>query len=199
MPRNFTDRSTAGPRRRALLAATAVALFVTACDDPFRLRAERENADQPFEIFAISGTAINAPAAISFVNRTVVRVDGSFLFDLAFDINKDGKPVVMPVGQVGTPLNGAPLIGLQRVSGGYDNLKEAPNSGYHFDSTMVVNPGAAIAIQAQQGFCATSFTGYIFAKVVIDSVDLSTRKLFGRTMINLNCGFRQLTPGLPSF
>lgn len=184
---------------RHWLAAAATLLLVTACSDPFRLRAERVNADQPFELFALSGTPINAPAAISFVNRTVVRVDGSFLFDLAFDINKDGKPVLLPVAHVGTPLGGAPLIGLLRVAGGYDNLKEAPNTGYQFDSTMVVNPGAAIAIQAQQGFCAASLTSYIFAKVVVDSVDLTTRKLFGRTMINLNCGFRQLTPGLPSF
>ena len=44
-----------------------------------------------------------------------------------------------------------------------------------------------------------SFTPYIFTKIVIDSVNVPARALYGRTLINLNCGFRSLAPGTPKF
>jgi hypothetical protein len=190
------------PRRcrlAQLLALTGLVAGVAACDDPFKIQASFQNENQSFTIAALTGADVSAPAGLYLDGKTIVRIAGDFSFDIAFDIDAQGKPVFIPVGMVGTPLTGAKPIGFQRITGGYDNLSEAPKTGYHFDSTMVVNPGAAIAIQAQSSNCTLSLTPYIFAKVVIDSVNPATRMLYGRTVINLNCGFRQLTTGLPTF
>ena len=46
--------------------------------------------------------------------------------------------------------------------------------------------------------CANSISPYIYAKAVIDSVDIPTRKMFGHALVNLNCGFRGLGTGYPT-
>jgi hypothetical protein len=188
-----------GARGAIVGAVLGVAMVVASCNDPIGLQSQYSNADQPFTVYALSGTELSAPTAMSFATRSVVRVDGAFAFDLAFDINSAGAAVLLPVGLVGTPVGGAPLIGLLRSSQTYGNLTVAPNGGYVFDSTMVVPAGQAIAIQAQQGICTGYLVPYIFAKITVDSVNRDNRTIHGRTLININCGSRELTPGIPTF
>jgi hypothetical protein len=188
------------PVRRATLSMVAgLAVLVAACEDPNANRATFTNADQPFAIAALSGSDITAPAGLSLANRTVVRIDGVFDFDLAFDINSAGQVVVLPVSKVGSPLSGTQFLGLKRGGVSYDQLNEAPKSGYTGDSTMVISLGAGLAVQSQAANCVYSITPYTFAKITIDSINPVKRMLYGRALINLNCGLRQLTPGLPSF
>ncbi|MBM4193922.1 MAG: hypothetical protein FJ202_06015 [Gemmatimonadetes bacterium] len=182
------------------MSAAAGLLALGGCgDDPFAPRADQPNVSQSFSAFAISGTATNAPAALNLLNKGITRIDGSFDFDIAFDINKAGLPVLMPLATVGTPISGARQIGLQRQSSTYENTTEAPKSGYALDSMMVVTPGQVVVVQSQQSICGFSIAPYTFAKIVIDSVVLSSRQLYGRTLINLNCGLRSLSPGTPKF
>jgi hypothetical protein len=192
-PRPFSGRIA---RRAAFLAAV---LVVAACDDGFRDNATFTNVDQPFTVAALSGSDISAPAGLSLASRSVVRIDGVFDFDLAFDINRDGKPVILPVGFVGTPLTGTRTIGLLRANQPFTRVEEAPRSGYVFDSTMTINPGAGIVVLYQQSACSFALTPQTYAKVTIDSVSMPRRTLYGRVLVNLNCGKRQLTPGLPTF
>lgn len=186
-------------RKASLAAVLACSLGMVACNDPLRVSFNFPNSDQPFRVFALSGAHIADPNGMFFAGRSVVRIDGNFAFDLAFDIDPLGRPVILPASLVGTPISGATAIGLKRVDGNYLAVTEAPRDGYVFDSVMVVQANKPVVIQAQQGQCASSFTPYIFVKIVFDSVNAVDRTMFGRTMINLNCGSRQLTPGVPKF
>jgi len=186
-------------RKATLAAALALSVGLVSCSDPLSLTFNFANSDQPFRVFALSGTPVSDPTGMYFAGRTIVRIDGNFAFDLAFDIDATGRPVILPVGLVGTPIGGVAAIGLKRVEGSYDSITDAPRDGYVFDSVMVVQANKPIVIQSQQGQCGSSFTPYIFVKIVFDSVNAVDRTLFGRTMINLNCGSRQLTPGVPKF
>ncbi len=186
-------------RTAGLAVVLSAVVGVVACSDPLSLVFNSPNGDQTFRVYALSGTPVTDPNGLYFASRSIVRVDGNFAFDLAFDIDPQGNPVILPVGLVGTPLGGTSAIGLKRVTGGYEGVTEAPRDGYVFDSVMVVAPRAAIVVQAQQQQCAGSFTPYIFVKIAFDSVDVVTRALYGKTMINLNCGSRQLIPGVPKF
>lgn len=188
--------------RRALRAAPAVLLVtaaLAACSSSVGLFTSFRNSDQAYVAYALSGTDVNAPSGLLLATKTMVRVNGTFQFDIAFDINKDGNAVILPVNQVGTPVGVAPLIGLQRNAQAYGNVTEAPRSGYSFDSTMVVKPGGVLVIQAQDVACSGYLTPYIFAKLTVDSVNVAARTIHGHTLINTNCGSRQLTPGVPSF
>jgi hypothetical protein len=200
MTRDFVPNSR---RRRARFLALAAALTgaasLAACGDVNTIRADQDNTNQTFTVFALTGTPTNAPAAISFSNKSTTRIDGSLDFDVAFDLSKTGAPMLLPLGQVGTPVSGARSVGMLRVSGTFESVTEAPRTGYVFDSTMVVAPGQVIVVQSQEPNCSYSFTPYIFTKIVIDSVNVPARALYGRTLINLNCGFRSLAPGTPKF
>lgn len=181
----------------AVCLAAALAAF--ACGDPYAQKATATNVSQPFVIGALSGSDVTVPAGLSLSSGITVRIDGSFQFELAFDIASNGAPIVIPVGLVGTPLSAPPAIGLQRVTGGYDSVKTAPKDGYFFDSTMVFSAGAAIVVQAQSSICSSTLTPFTFAKITIDSIDRGHRLLYGRALINQNCGFRELTEGLPTY
>jgi hypothetical protein len=194
-----TFRPRTAARTIRSLALAAVAAIGGACDDPFASRASYANTNQTFAIAALTGADVTAPAGLSLATRTVVRIDGLMDFDLAFDIDPSGKPVWIPVGQVGSALTGSRLVGLLRANAPFESVSEAPKQGYVFDSTMVATLGATMIIQSQASSCSFSFTPYTFAKVSIDSIDAVTRTLFGRAVINLNCGFRQLTTGVPTF
>jgi hypothetical protein len=187
------------PARRAVPVLFLAVFGVAGCSDAIGLPTNFTIADQAYTVFALSGSDLNAPTGMLFSTRTVVRVDGTFQFDIAFDINKDGNAVILPVNQVGTPVGGAPLIGLQRTSQAYADITEAPRSGYQFDSSMVVRPTAALIIQAQNITCSGFLTPYIFAKITVDSVNVPARTIYGHTLINTNCGSRQLKPGVPKF
>ncbi|MEA3245560.1 MAG: hypothetical protein U9Q74_05335, partial [Gemmatimonadota bacterium] len=93
--RRFRRARRAAP---ALIVATAA---FAACSDSLGLPTNYTNSDQAYIVYALSGTDVNAPSGMLFASKTMVRVDGAFQFDIAFDINKDGNAVVLPVNQVG--------------------------------------------------------------------------------------------------
>ena len=64
---------------------------------------------------------------------------------------------------------------------------------------QVVTAGQAFVIKAQETSCSSSLTPYQYAKAVIDSIDLTKRTMIGHVTINLNCGFRSLRDGLPTY
>ena len=188
------------PRRvRGLVVAGGLAIAAAVgCSDPTAFGAE-DNVLTTFTASAVTGTPPNAPSAINFEGRAITRVDGNLNFDVAFDIDAQNRPVLLPLAVVGTPVTGNRIVGLQKLPGLFDSVSEAPKSGYTFDTAMVVTPGQAVAVQAQQSVCALSLTPYVFAKMVIDSIHVTTRQLFGRATINLNCGFRSLILGTPKY
>ena len=186
-------------RVRAVAVMALLGAAIAACDDPFKPKADTENSIQSFTVYALSGTPPNSPAALSFPGRSLVRVTGALEFDIAFDLDSAGRVVYLPVGLVAASPSGARPIGMQRVSGTFTELTEAPRTGYVFDSALVAPRGQLVAIQASESFCSLSLTPYIFAKVVVDSIDARNRSLSGHLLVNLNCGFRSLTPGLPGF
>lgn len=184
-------------RTRVLFIVACAAAWVAACGEDLTIAADQTNAAQSFVASAMTGTPPNAPAALNFINRAITRLDGGFDFDVAFDIDAQNRPVILPLGLVGTPVAGARQVGLQRVTGTFDAITSAPRNGYHFDSTMAVQFGQVVVVYSNSALCSVSLTPYIFAKIVIDSIRPSTRELYGRTLIDLNCGFHSLEPGIP--
>jgi len=180
----------------ALLASAAV---LGACDNPFAAKATDENASQPFIVHALSGSQLLYTTALFLPVKQVARVDGSFSFDFAFDLNAAGDVVLLPVGMVGQNPSGSRRVGIQKSTTLYDSLSSPPTSGYAVDTATVIKVGQTAVIQAQEALCAATLAPYLYAKIVVDSVDLVQRTIVGRATINANCGFRSLALGLPGF
>lgn len=192
-------RRPVGPRRLPLIAALAATFAVAACDDPFKTKASYENGSQAFQVYALTGNPTNLSAALLLPVRSVTRVDGTFAFDVAFDLNAAGNVVLIPVSVLGQNPSGARAVGIIASSSEYTTILEAPLSGYTFDSTTVVTKGQSFIIKAQETTCSSSLTPYQYAKAVVDSIDMVKRTMIGRVTINLNCGFRSLRDGLPTY
>jgi hypothetical protein len=192
----------AGISRRLIPGALLVcAAIAGACGGPTSIQGTTQNATQPFFVHALSGSPLATATAIAFLGRAVTRVDGSFNFDVAFDIDASGNVVLLTPELVGQNPAGNRLVGIITGIGSYDLITEAPLSGYTVDSATVVRRGQAVAVQAQEPVCLTSNPSapYLYAKIVIDSIDLAGRGIYGRTMIGGDCGFRQLIAGFPAF
>jgi hypothetical protein len=195
-------RFPAGPRRGVLAGALLVcAAVIGGCTGPATFPGYSQNATQSFFVHALTGSPLAASTALYFPGRSVTGVDGTFNFDVAFDINSNGFVVLLPPELVGQNPGGNRLVGIIGGIGSYDNITEAPLKGYTLDSATVLAQGQAVAVQAQESVCSSQNprAPYLYAKIVIDSVDYVGRGIYGRAMIGGDCGFRQLVAGYPTF
>lgn len=190
-------------RRRGLRAALLPCLFAAAtwfaagCSDPFKLKASYSNEPFTYSVYGLTGNGpANAPAALDLVSRTTAKVDGSFSFDVAFDFDKSGKVLIVPQRLVGTPLAGSRTVYLQRVSGTYEAFGLAPSKNWLADSAIAVLPGEPVAIKIVSSSCIYQYSTDLYAKIVVDSVKPSGL-IFGRGVIDPNCGFKSFAEGVP--
>jgi hypothetical protein len=185
----------------------ALAAFGTsACNDPNQNTNILAVIADTLQVFAMTGTPPSFPSAFLASAGAVTRADGSFNFDIAFDIDQSNKVVILPQKLIGVPcvlgvLNcggaaGAKPVGLQRITVPFDSLLRAPGSGYQFDSTFTMSPGQAVVMQVQSSSdCPLSFSTVSYSKVVIDSLDTNRRAIYFRSVHDPNCGFRSLVAG----
>jgi hypothetical protein len=182
----------------APLILAAAMLAATGCSDPFALKAQYSNEPFIFTVFGMSGKGpANAPAALDLLGRAVMKVDGSFAFDIAFDLDGKGKIVVLPQRLVGTPIAGSRVVYLRRMSGPYDAALLAPSDGWMADSTVSVLPGEPVGIKLTPSSCAYQISTDMYAKIFVDSVTAGGL-IFGRGVLNPNCGFKSFADGIPT-
>ena len=195
-----TPNSSLSRGRRAvagalLLAASALAL--AACSDPFKLKAQYANEPFTYSVYGMSGAGpANAPAALDLLGRSPMRVDGTFGFDIAFDFDGHGKILIIPQKLVGTPMSGARVVGLQRLSGSYESILEAPLHNWMLDSALAVIPGDVVGVRLSTASCVYQLSTEMYAKIVVDSLG-SGGLMYGRGVFNPNCGFRSYADGVP--
>lgn len=185
----------------------ALAAGLAACNDPNENDRLTTVFADTLTAFALNGTSPSFPSGYRASAGAVTRADGNFNFDVAFDINAANKVVVYPQRFVGVPcivgaLNcggvlGAKRVGLQRLTVPFDSLGRAAGGGYVFDSSFVVSPGEALAMQVQDAQDCSFFISTVhFTKFVVDSIDAARRAVFFRTVHNPNCGYRSLVAGV---
>ncbi len=190
-------------RRRGTRAAFAsfclalAALASAGCSDPFKLKAQYANEPFTYTLYSLSGKGpANAPSALDLMARATMKVDGNFSFDVAFDVNASGKIVVIPQKLVGTPISGSRVMYLQRLSGAYESVLEAPAHNWLADSTVTLVPGEVVGVKLIPSSCVYQISNDVYAKLVIDSVGPGGL-LYGRGVLNPNCGFKSFADGVP--
>jgi hypothetical protein len=177
--------------RSSRLLLLALAFLATACGGTRTLATY--NTAYAFAIFAISGAPASAPTAIKFFGGATV-ANASFDFDVAVDIDSAGATRLYPVRTLAGGLaTGTKRIGLQVVPATtFEGLREAPATGYDTLGSKVVVPGSVVAVELQDiATCLYSLSGstILHAKLVVDSIKPAARRVFGRTVVDPNCGF----------
>ena len=189
-------------RLTAFIVAVAGIAVATSCGDPTAIKAQFETTADTLTVYALNGTPGSLPSAIrtrAQKGLLVVQVGSSFNFDLAWDINEAGEAVAITPRMVGNELTGARRVGLLLAAPPFEGILKAPTSGYKYDSLLVVPLDKVLLVDALDPSCsAFSILGQnIRSKIQIDSVVPSRRTLYMHIVVNPNCGFRDLGPGVP--
>ncbi len=187
------------PTRLLRVALVALAVIGVACGDPTLAKATYASGLASSTVYAMTGAQSSAPTSLKFLSG-VLHANANFDFDVAFDLDASNKPVILPVRVVAGALAGTKKrVGLQVVSGTFDALREVPAAGYDTLNPKTITPGTVLAVQLQDPTaCYSSYnltiltSQLIFAKLVVDSVDTSARRLFIRAVVDPNCGYRQV-------
>ena len=190
-------------RRTAVSVSLVACAALSACGDtnPFRSAASFENFDRAYTLYALSGTSSALPAGYQFTTESIVRPQvlntGALNFDVAIDINAAGDVVISTAKKlVPLPPAGAPSIGMLKLTAVYDQLTLAPDKGYVSDSTVTLKVGEAVLVRIIGSGCV--YGEPFYAKMSIDEVDRTLRKISVRSLVNRNCGYRSLSTGVPT-
>jgi hypothetical protein len=175
---------------------------LNACGNVASLKATIPTYVDTLSLWSLSGTPPSYPSGISITTRQIVRVDGFASFDVAFDIDANGKTVIYPVKLIVAVPGGSRPVGIQRVTGPFENVLEAPRTGYQTDSAFVMVPGEVVAVESPHNgsgdICQFSISPNVYAKIAVDSVNLASRVIYLRMGFDPNCGFHSFATGIPT-
>jgi hypothetical protein len=87
-------------------------------------------------------------------------------------------------------------VGLQVISGSYDALRVAPATGYDTLTAKTLAPGGVLAVEIREtSTCLYSlYSQMLYGKMVVDSLNPTTRRIYGRVVIDPNCGYHSVVP-----
>jgi hypothetical protein len=179
------------------LSAAAVVGAASACGDPFGQDATVENTVDTVVLFALRDTPIRLPSAYDMLQPAgsqAVRTDTTSQFDFAFDIDSAGQALIYPAGALGLARD----PGVQLLVRGFDDVHRAPDDGYRADSAITVTQGAVFVARSR---VTSLFCVYVsvprYGKFHVLALDATNRSITLESLVDLNCGFRGLEPGLP--
>jgi hypothetical protein len=192
------------PTRSLRVAIVALVVVLAACGDPTKPKAFQANALSTYVISPFTNAPVTAATAINFLGGAT-RASSAFNFDVAFDLDNNGRTLVYPVRIVGGALANLeraylgqaqlPRVGMQIVPGSFDALTEVPTTGYDTLAIQTLVPGAVLAVNVLDPNCAFSLGGTsIAAKMTVDSVNAASRKIYLRTVVDPNCGYISVVP-----
>ncbi|HYU51784.1 MAG TPA: hypothetical protein VEK37_02520 [Gemmatimonadaceae bacterium] len=187
--------------RLVLLATMFVVIALNACGDVTSIKASLPITVDTLSAFALSGTPPSYPSGVAILARQVVRVDGFASFDVALDIDASGNAIIYPVKLV-VASGGSRPVGLLKLPGAFDQIMEAPKTGFESDSALVMLPGEVVVVESAHSgdgdLCRFALSPNIYAKIAVDSVNLASRTLYFRLGLDPNCGFRSFATGIPT-
>ena len=182
------------------VAVFGLALLAAACSNSTGLPAPiiPNVVDSSVSLYALFGTPISSPSAYDInlrsVGRQLVRTDQTPAFDFAFNLDSSGHAVLLPTGAVGL----GQASGWQLASVPFDSITLAPSGGYVFDQPLAVSAGTVAIVRSRPTNCLFGVTVSLYAKLLVVAIDPTARRIDFEIMVDQNCGYRGLAPGLPS-
>lgn len=183
---------------KSIPVAGLVLCAVAACSDSTDLSARFDNLSYTASLYALNGSPVGAPTAINTVFAASVRPDATYDFDVAVDLDGQGRPVLYAQRALGKPAGGqGRQVALQKVDGPFTAVERAPDSRWVVDSLLTLEVGEVAVVRVAATICQFDFSPFVFSKLVVDSVSAAGRRVWMTALTNPNCGFRSLQPGRP--
>ena len=171
-------------------------LILAACSSTASLpNATDANFIDTTTVWALRGTAVTDPSGFSVADRKAVRTDQSVAFDFAFDIDDSGQPVFLPLEVLGLGTVSGINPGLLVTSTPFDSIRTAVTNNYVTDDSIPVV--VASSYYARSRVICTTLAVPQYGKIEVLSVDQAERSVTFRYLVNNNCGYLGLEPGIP--
>lgn len=172
------------------------ALGGIACSDSNSLPdATVANVERADTLWALVGTPVTRPSGYSVDGGRRVRTDLFVDFDFAYNAEPSGVHVFLPLAALGIDTAAAAKPGFQLRSESFEAITIAPSNGYITDVAVPIAVGQRYVVRGRISTCQIGVPKY--GKLEILSFDEATRIVSFRILINDNCGFKSLEPGIP--
>jgi hypothetical protein len=176
-------------------AVTGLVLLSAACSSTTGLpSASIVDSVQTVSLFALTDPIVTTPSAFVLQGAQRVRIDQTTALDFAFTFDAQRRPILLPTERLGL---GA-ASSLQATMTPFDAITSAPTTGWQLDSSVVVDPGAVVLVSSRPITCFTGLTVSLYAKLKVLAVDPTAQRLDFQILVDQNCGYRSLQPGLPT-
>jgi hypothetical protein len=188
----------ARPLRAAVpLVWLGLAGLAAACGDSLGLpKARFENTVDTVTLYAIDGTPLDAPSAydVEFLQRVILYQTSRF--DFAFNILSGGQAVLLPTGALGL----GKASGIRIESKPFDAVTEAATSGYADSTAVGVDSGTVAVVRSRPASvtCTFGVSLPLYAKIEVLAIDTTVRSMKFKILVDQNCGYRGLQPGVPT-
>ncbi len=169
-----------------------------ACDSSGGLfPASVPNVVDTVSLYALRGTPLTVPSAFDIVYGQSARTDRGEVFDFAFDIDAAGSPLILPAGVLGL----APEAGILLSQESFQAIERAPDKDYTADSTFTISTGDVFIGRSRNSSVLCIYLGALprYGKFHVLALDAQERSVTLEFLVNSNCGFRSLEPGIPTF
>jgi hypothetical protein len=178
-----------------LFATTLAAAALAACGDTTSVTpATNVNVVDTVTLYALRGTAVSLPSGYDVPSRQPTRTDTPN-FDFAFDLNDAGAALVYPAGALGLTAD----AGVLRSESGFTELETAPTDGYVLSEPLELSVNLVFVARSRPSGSGCILTGALprYGKFRVLEIDPVSRTVTFETLVNQNCGYRDLKPGLP--
>lgn len=170
-------------------------LLLAACSDANSLPQPTDaNFVDTTTIYALEGTPVTRPSGFSLPERIPVRTDQTSAFDFAFNLDAAGQPVFLPLALLG--LGGTTANpGLKATTDEFAAITLADRDGYVTEDTVRIAAGNRYLARSRVVCGSLGVPQY--GKLEVLSIDPVERSITFQFLIDNNCGYLGLEPGLP--
>ncbi len=174
-----------------------VVLFSAGCDNTLALPpAATFNVIDTVTLHALQGTPINTASGFDVTLGLTARTDRqSEGFDIAFDSDSVGR--IFTTGALGLNVRSA----IQTSDRAFLDIVIAPLEGYELNDTLVVGVDSVFIVRSRPtSLGCVFFLGRLprYGKFHVLDLNLETRQITLKVLVNLNCGYRSLEVGVPT-
>jgi hypothetical protein len=183
-------------RLRTLLAVAGAAAVVACSNTNLLPIASVANTVDTVTLGAIRSTPVGTPSAYSVALTNAIRTDipGSPIPDFIYDIDSVAGPALIPAEAAKMLPHSATNPGLRPKSVPFDSIKTADLNGYTTDSLVPVDSGNVLEVRSLIS-CAQGVP--LYAKLQVLGIDSVAHTVTFQILVDGNCGYRGLQPGLP--
>ncbi|MFZ5623884.1 MAG: hypothetical protein ACOY71_05575 [Gemmatimonadota bacterium] len=181
---------------RKLLPVLAFTAALAACNGNPLAPAQAANVVDTLTLGALAGTPLHVASALSISDRRVVRTDQTASFDLAYDVSPTLGPVFRTAADLGAAARTGASPGLMLTTKTFDEITIAELNGYAITGPVPVQVGQVYYVRSS---VVCVFIGSpVYGKMEVLALDEANRTVTLRILVNTNCGYRGLQPGVPS-